>query len=461
MTRRWPRRLAAPARRGGWFALSALLALAGCASYAPRPLPAAAALAHSVEELSVDAAQLPFTRPAAHRFDASDGLDIDEVAMLAVANNPGLRVARDALGIAQAQAWAAGLLPDPQLSLSSDHPTNGGAGNTNAFGLNLGLDLGALVARSVRRDAAGAALRQVDLDLLWQEWQVASQARLLFTRLRAQQRMQRTLQQAVALMRDLSARQQQALAAGNVSADVAAADALALQAAERQRDDLGRAELHDRQQLDALLGLAPDVPLQLVGKAAPAPPDAPAVQAMMANRLAHRPDLLALQAGYASQEARFRGAVLAQFPALNLGLTRARDTSGLYTLGFGLSLTLPVLNANRGNIAIESATRQRLFDEYRQRLGTAQGAVEAALENQALLRTQLGHSRSAAAGLLDLVQRADNAWRAGNLTLADRVRPTRAWLNKTLEAEQLEEALAEQRIALETLLGPYLPSKEP
>lgn len=53
----------------------------------------------------------------------------------------------------------------------------------------------------------------------------------------------------------------------------------------------------------------------------------------------------------------FGGAVLAQFPALNVGLTRARDTSGLYTVGFGLSLSPPIFNRNRGNIAIEDATR--------------------------------------------------------------------------------------------------------
>ena len=48
--------------------------------------------------------------------------------MLAVANNPDLRVARDDAGVARAQAFAAGLLPDPQISLSADHPAGNVAG---------------------------------------------------------------------------------------------------------------------------------------------------------------------------------------------------------------------------------------------------------------------------------------------------------------------------------------------
>ncbi len=52
---------------------------------------------------------MPLPELAAHRFDPSDGLDIDEVAMLAVANNPDLKLSRDDLGIARAQAYSAGL----------------------------------------------------------------------------------------------------------------------------------------------------------------------------------------------------------------------------------------------------------------------------------------------------------------------------------------------------------------
>ena len=66
--------------------------------------------------LNIDAGKMPLPELRTHRFDPDDGLDITEVAMLAVANNPDLRLARDDAHIARAQAFAAGLLPDPQIA---------------------------------------------------------------------------------------------------------------------------------------------------------------------------------------------------------------------------------------------------------------------------------------------------------------------------------------------------------
>lgn len=441
------------------FAGLVALGLTGCASYAPRPLPTQMNLPQSASAIHVEPAQLPFRRLASHPFNPADGLDIDEVSMLAVANNPQLRQARDGLGIARAQSFAAGLLPDPQLGITSDHPTNGTTGNTNAFSLNLNYDVSALLLRSSRAGSAAAAEQQVNLDLLWQEWQVVSQARLLFTRLTAQQHLLSQLQDARSLFADRYQRDQQALAAGNITRDFASSDLAALQNVERQINDLERSRLQNRANLTSLLGLAPGVIPELVGEPAPLAIDDAAVRVSLEQRLDQRPDMRALQAGYRSQEEKFRGAVLAQFPALNVGITRARDTSGLYTLGFGVSLTLPILNANRGNIAIEKATRRKLFDEYQDRLNSAYGEVDTALANLSLLRDQLQRTRKGVTEFSIVARNAEAAYRAGNLTAPDYVRMQTALLDKQTEAINLQEALMEQQIALETLLGPDLPAQ--
>src|ERR1700761_7750262 len=96
-----------------WLEILLCGALAGCATYEAQPLTPAPAAPATLADLHVDAASLPFPALAAHRFDPSDGLDIVETAMLAVANNPDLKLARDDAAIAHAQAYAAGLLPDP------------------------------------------------------------------------------------------------------------------------------------------------------------------------------------------------------------------------------------------------------------------------------------------------------------------------------------------------------------
>lgn len=434
-----------------------VLGIAGCASYVPLPLPKLVDLPQSASAISIDPALLPFRSLSAHIFNPADGLDIDEVAMLAVVNNPQIRQARDGLNIAAAQSFAAGLLPDPQLGMTFDHPTNGAAGNTNAFNFNPSYDFNALLLRSARRNAAAADERRVNLKLLWQEWQVVSQARLLFTRLTAQQALLKRLQAAQSLLTQRYQRSREALAAGNVTLDFTSADLTALQNVERQLNELERSHLQYRASLNSLLGLTTDTPLHLVGGAKVAEIDAAGVRADLEQRLNQRPDLQALRAGYRSQEEKFRGSVLAQFPALNIGLTRARDTSGLYSLGFGLSMSLPVFNANRGNIAIERATRKKLFDEYQDRLNSAYGEIATALENFALLQGQLLRTRQGESELETVVERAEAAYRAGNMTAPDYVRLQIALLNKQTEAINIEEALMEQQIALETLLGPGLP----
>jgi outer membrane protein TolC len=437
----------------------AAMGLAGCASYAPRTLPRHMALPQSASAVVVEPAKLPFHRLSSHPFNPGDGLDMDEVAMLAVANNPQLRQARDGLGIARAQSFAAGLLPDPQLGVISDHPTNGTTGNTNAFNFNLSYDVNTLLLRSSRVGAATADEQRVNLELLWQEWQAVSQARLLFTRLTAQQLLLTQLQAARTLLADRYQRSQQALAAGNVTLDFASADLAALQNVERQINELERSRLQNRASLNSLLGLAAGAPLDLVGEPVTSVIDAASVRADLERRLGQRPDLQALQAGYHSQEEKFRGAVLAQFPALNIGLTRARDTSGLYTLGFGLSLSLPIFNANRGNIAIEEATRKKLFDEYQDRLNSAYSETDTVLANLPLLQGQLQRTRRGVAELETVARRAQAAYRAGNMTAPDYVRLQTALLDKQTEAVNLQEALMEQQIALETLLGPDLPEQ--
>jgi len=435
----------------------AALGLSACASYAPKPLPERVNLPRSASAISIDPARLPFRSLATHVFNPADGLDMDEVAMLAVANNPQLRQARDALGVAHAQSFAAGLLPDPQLGVTSDHPTNGTAGNTNAFNLNPSFDVSALLLRSSRKNAALAQEQRVNLELLWQEWQVVSQARLLFTRLTAQDALLKQLQAARALLADRYRRSQRALAAGNVTLDFASADLAALQGVERRINDLERSRLQNRASLDGVLGLAAGAPLPLVGEPQAAAIDAAVLRAGLEQRLNQRPDLQALQAGYRSQEEQFRGAILAQFPALNVGLTRARDTSGLYSVGFGLTLSLPVFNRNRGNIAIEDATRKKLYDEYQNRLNGAYSEIALALENLPLLRSQLQRTREGVVELETVARRAEAAFRAGNLAAPDYVRLQIALLDKQTEAINLQEASMEQQIALETLLGPDLP----
>ena len=397
----------------------------------------------------------------AHRFDPSNGLDSTEVATLAVANNPDLRAARAGLGVSQAQAFAAGLLPDPQLSLTSDFPFSTAAGLTSAFNLGLGFDFSSLLTRPAAERAAQSELRGARLSLLWQEWQVIGQARLLFSRALAANRGEALLRAQRTLLDERFQQARRALARGDMTIDTEAGYRAALDDVERQLSELQRARDRGLEDLNALLGLRAGTRLTLVEDAtstAGAPVDAAAVTARLHDLPQRRPDLLALQAGYAAQDQRLRQSILAQFPALNLGLTRARDTAGLQTRGFTIGLTLPVFNRNRGNIAIESATREKLRAEYQARLDAAQTEIERIVLG---LPAQTARLNQVDEGLRFLEPAAAAAQRAFNADAIDVLTYTSlqaAVLAKRQEAAALRQSVAEQAIALQTLLGGPLPS---
>lgn len=436
--------------------LMATVLMAGCASYSEQSLPERPTRPQQLTELTVDVASLPYANLRSHRFDASDGLDQDEVAILAIVNNPQLRLARDDLKLARAQSFAAGLLPDPQLNLSSDRADPKPEGGSSAYSVNLSLDIMSLLQHASHRDAAAADLRKVNLNLLWQEWQVQAQARLLFVRVRTQEILKAQLQQEQQLLAERAHASAAALLNRNVSHDTASADQIALQAANKQLNDIEQNHMHDLAGLHDLLGLAQSLPLHLVGPLRVLSPDAikDVSDERIGQGLRYRPDILALRAGYESEEQTLRSQVLAQFPLMNIGMTRARDTSNVSTLGFGLALALPVLNGNRGAIAIETATRQRLFDEYQVRWSDAISEIQTAAANLKLLSDQERRSESGLQDMQALVDSAQQAVANHNLTGGDHVHLVMNMLDRKIEIANLEEALAEQEILITSLLGP-------
>jgi outer membrane protein TolC len=434
--------------------LAALLGVlaGGCATYAPLPLGNGRGLDRA-GQLSVSAASMPVPALATHRFDPSDGLDVTEVAMLAVANSPTLKVKRDDVGIARAQAFAAGLLPDPQLSLGRDFPTSSGSGLTSAFDIGLSEDVGALLTRSSRVGAARSEARRVNLDLLWAEWQTIARARLLFDEVTSLRAQHAQLETEHAALVPVGRYVNDALRAGNLTYDSASAGLNAVADVERQLAADTIALHRAESELRVLLGLAPQAPLQLVGAPYQVAPADLQVRQAMASLPRRRPDLLALQAGYQAQEQHLRTAILAQFPALGIGFTRARDTGAVYTSGFTIGLTLPLFDRNRGNIAIQKATRQQLKDDYAARMLATRNDIERLQADLRVLRqqraTQVAHARQLDGARAD----AEQAWQAGLLDWPTYLAIRGNALSADLARASVREEQARQAIALQTLLG--------
>src|SRR6202011_1733897 len=122
-----------------------------------------------------------------------------------------------------------------------------------------------------------------------------------------------------------------------------------------------------------------------------------------------RLDLVGLRQGYQSQEQTVRAAVLAQFPKVVLGFSRGSDTTNVHTAGFGVTIDLPVFDRNQGNIAIETATRRKLFDEYTARVFEARSDIATAVADIRSLNRQVAAAEAALPVLQHLVDIAREA----------------------------------------------------
>jgi cobalt-zinc-cadmium efflux system outer membrane protein len=423
------------------------LILSGCTSYRPNPLPTAPDLA-KVPELTVPARQFWLPGLPPHPI-SPDGLDETTVITLAVFNNPDLKVARGQAGVASAQLLEAGLLPDPQVGagFATSALNYGGA-------LSLSEDIQTLITRGAARSAAAAAQKQVNLNILWQEWQVAERARELFIQARTDDQLQGVLSATHDLLASRYDRDQAAMQRGDETSSTVSADLTVLSDADGSLRQLQTEANLTRHELDQLLGLQPDVQLHLIGPIRVAPISQSQFEAALAALPHRRVDLLALQAGYQSQEENVRRAVLAQFPSLSAGVEQARDpVEGVNSLGISVSLTLPLFNRNRGQIAIQQATREVLRQTYQAQLDAAMSQADQVWKATQILDAQLKDLDVQLPLLEKTASAAEQSYRQGNLDGGLYVSLESNMLSKQAEAIRLRTSLDKAQSTLSTLLG--------
>jgi outer membrane protein, heavy metal efflux system len=432
--------------------LSCIVLSAGCATYSPQPLGEGQGV-KDASQLSASTADMPLPALRTHTFDPSQGLDATDVAILAIANNPDLKVLRDQLGIARAQSFAAGLLPDPQLSINREFLTHHIPGYTTSYAYGISEDITSLLLRSTRKAAAKSQADQVNLDLLWAEWQTIAQARLSFNQVLSLRAQQQQLGAEQVALQPVDGYVRKALQQGNLTYDAASAGLNAYSDASKRLSDctvqLQQAE-HD---LRLLLGLGPDAPLHLVGPSFEVSPTPEQVDAALASLPQRRPDLLALQAGYKAQEATLRGAIRAQFPALTFGVDRQADNGDIQSHGINIGLSLPLFDRNRGNIAIEKATRQQLKDDYESRMLTTRSDIRQLILSQNTLRRQRDQLQAQSARLDEARSAAEIAWQKGLLDWPTYLSIRANALSADMDYIAARDQQSQQAIALETLLG--------
>ncbi len=444
----------------------ALGILQGCATYHRMPLDHSTVtqrlMPPSMEAIRIRAKAIkhPILKPL--DFDDRNGLSPDEAAILAVLINPKLRAIRDQREVAAAQLLQAGILPNPQFSYSLDVPTGGSTqGTINAFGLGLSWDITSLIARGAKIDAAQSHAAFVDLDVAWQEWQVAEAAKMhVFQLVYIEKQLVLAREAEKVLQENLTVIKRAVEIREKTVTELAAAEA-ASQQAHLSVLTLEQEQERERLMLTQTLGLLSDqtVPLQR-DIDLPSWQAIPSITKIIDGIEERRLDLLAHKVGYESQEANLRAAIRSQFPRINIGFSHARDTTNVVTTGFGITIDLPFFDRNQGQIAIERTTRNQLFDEYVARLFEARSEVARILSDMGSTQRQLSATEESIPTLERLVQTYNTAVQEGNADILSYYNARNELTGKQIEIIKLKRDLAVLSIALEIAAGQYLPNRQ-
>jgi outer membrane protein TolC len=388
---------------------------------------------------------------------ADEALSPDGAAVLAVLLNPFLRAIRDQRALSEAQLLDAGLLPNPEVTYSLDVPTGGNtAGRVNAYGLGLDWNVTSLISRTAKVREAKARGEAVDLDIAWQEWQVAQGAKAAAFQLSSLQSQITLLEAVQQHMAENLAHIQKAVADGSMTADTLNTAQAAKSRANESLLKLEKQADHQRLKLLRLIGQPAGSQIHMSKKIRlPSRFVLPKATTLLDGLEQRRLDLLALRRGYDSQEAAVRAAVLGQFPRITIGPTINRDTDNVRTTGFSINIELPIFNRHQGKIAIERATRQKLFDEYVNRVFETRSDIEQVESGIHFLNEQIAAAQASEADLKRVEENYRSALAEGR---TDALIYFSAWddfIGAQTKVFDLEGQLAQAMVALELATGFY------
>lgn len=436
------------------WSVAAFLLLTGCASYRAMPLPSDARLASSVAALHRTVPSLRPNDPAV-TLPIAQAFSLDQVGLLALLNDPELAAQRGQLALAKATLLTSSLLPNPSLGLGFA-ALLGGPASSPAYTASLAENIRTLITYRARVAVARAEFGSINASLLWQQWQIAQQARLLAAQIYGYDRRIFYRQRELRLLRRELQEVHDAAAYGALDLTAEAPLLSAIASAEQSLASARLVQLKAWQDLDALLGLEPSVRFAI---RAPELAQMPAhLESLIATLPVRRPDLVALRLGYQAQEERVRAAILGQFPSLSFGGRWASDTGGVRSAGPTVKMDLPIFNRNQGGIASTRATREVLYAQYQAALDRAEGTVQALGRRIAALREDLEKAKSESVSANQLAQAAEWAYARGDLDGRSLTDYQTAALARQLEIVNFQTRYNVDRLALGIELGIGLPT---
>ena len=371
----------------------AAMLLVGCQSYEPAPLDVGRYRV-SLDERLLDTEPIDrFSQrlqatgeDVPDRFDPADGISCAEGEVLSLFYNPELRIARAEAGVALASKETAGLWEDPVFGFDGAEIVSPTA--PFEFGLMGSLTIPISGRLEVEKAQAGAAYEAELRSLVDIEWKTRADVRRQWSAWTAAGMHAALLTDIIDDLERINGIADHLEAAGELNRierrllRIELADRL-VQISEYELRVIA-AELL----LLELLGLPPDAGELLVPSYFEmSPPDAPDVSARL---IVANTELAVHFANYDTAEETLRLEIKKQFPDIVIGSGYGTEFND-HRVMFGLSVPIPILNANRAAIAEATANREVVRAKAETtfaRLLRQLAAAEAALELQQLQRTR-------------------------------------------------------------------------
>ncbi|MDG2477782.1 MAG: TolC family protein, partial [Phycisphaerales bacterium] len=336
------------------------LALPSCQSYEPAPLDITryqhtlSLRAIDIEPIEAFCQRLTAEgEDVPNTFDLSDGISYAEGEVIALFYNPELRIARLEAGVAMANRDTAGLWEDPVFGFDGAEIVS--PSTPFEFGLMGSLTIPISGRLEIEKDRASAAYDTQIRTLVDAEWRTRADLRTAWARWTAIAEQSVLLADMTQELERLNVIATHLEAAGELNRVEHRLLRIELADLQLQSTEIDLQFIGAEADLIEILGVTPHAAAKLL----PAFPDVsiPEVPDITARLIASNTELAVHFAAYNTAEETLRLEIKKQFPDIVIGSGYGTEFND-HRVMFGLSIPIPILNANRAAIAEAQATRE-------------------------------------------------------------------------------------------------------
>ena len=350
--------------------------LAGCVAYKDRPL-SATQTAGNFNGRSLHDAGLQKYLAGQRAGGGSWG--VERLALAAAYFHGDVAVARAEAEEAEAGIKTAGQSPNPVLSFSPGY--NASSTGISPWIINPSLDIPIETAgkRGKRLVEARAMSEAAKLRVSAAAWDARTKVRAAMLDLYASRENGALLTAEVALHQEAVTKLDAQVKAGAAPAFELIQERLGFNRSKLALHDAEKLAATSRAQLASAVGVSTAAldAVTLDFSAFTSLPPSPGA-GVRRRALTHRADLLAALADYAAADAELRLQVAKQYPDVHLNPGYQLDqTDNKWSLG--LSIELPIINQNRGQIAQATARRKTVGEKFQAKQAAVFGEIETAL----------------------------------------------------------------------------------